>query len=92
MSERWFVYLLRCRDGTFYCGSTSNLDRRLAQHNGLSRGGAKYTKTRRPVELLASVPLACRSEACKLEYAIKSLPKDRKLQYLFELASNHAIS
>ncbi len=46
----WFVYLLRCADGTLYAGITTNLDRRLAEHNA-GKAGAKYTRTRRPVAL-----------------------------------------
>ena len=90
MRGEWFVYLLLCGDGTFYCGSTSNLERRVAQHNGLSRGGAKYTRARRPVELLASVPCDSQSEALKLERSVKALPRNRKLSYLSSFATLHA--
>ena len=47
----WHVYLLRCADDTLYCGVTTDLDRRLAQHNGRLAGGARYTRPRRPVAL-----------------------------------------
>ncbi len=79
----WHVYLLRCRDGSLYCGITSNLERRLAQHNGLVAGGARYTRGRRPVSLVASVPCACKSLALKLEARVKA-KKDgsQKLDYL----------
>ncbi len=81
----WHVYLLRCRDGSLYCGITSNLERRLAQHNGLVAGGARYTRGRRPVSLVASVPCACKSLALKLEARVKAQKDARqKLDYLLE--------
>lgn len=80
----WHVYLLRCRDGSLYCGITSNLERRLAQHNGLVAGGARYTRGRRPVSLVASVPCACKSLALKLEARVKAQAARQKLDYLLE--------
>lgn len=77
----WHVYLLRCRDGSFYCGVTSNLATRLAQHNGLKSGGARYTRFRRPVCLMASIACESKSYAMSLEYAIKQLPRIKKLQF-----------
>ena len=50
---RWCVYLLLCADGTLYCGVTTDVRRRLDEHNGLRAGGAKYTRGRRPVRLAA---------------------------------------
>lgn len=78
----WYVYLLECADGSLYCGVTTNLARRIAQHNGLVPGGAKYTCARRPVRLIASCICADRSEACRLEYRIKRLPRTEKLAAL----------
>lgn len=80
----WHVYLLRCRDGSLYCGVTSNLERRLAQHNGLVPGGARYTRGRRPVSLVASVPCACKSLALKLEARVKTRAARQKLSCLLE--------
>lgn len=80
MSE-WRVYLLRCADGALYCGITNNLQKRLAQHNGLVRGGAKYTRGRRPVSLLASAIVQSKTEALKMEAMVKSLPRRRKLSF-----------
>ena len=79
----WHVYLLRCADDTLYCGVTTDLDRRLAQHNGRLAGGARYTRPRRP---LAEMSRACtsRQEALRLEYHIKRLPRSRKEQALKE--------
>jgi putative endonuclease len=80
----WHVYLLRCADDTLYCGVTTDLDRRLAQHNGRLPGGARYTRPRRPVALLLSRACTSRQEALRLEYHIKRLPRSRKEQALKE--------
>ena len=54
----WYVYLLRCADATLYCGVTTDMERRLREHNAGSRG-AKYTRARRPVELVCCVAQPC---------------------------------
>jgi putative endonuclease len=73
-AQHWLVYLLECADGTLYCGITTNMPRRLAQHNGHQAGGARYTRGRRPVFLRASLTCASRSHALRLEASIKKLP------------------
>ena len=74
----WCVYLLACRDGSFYCGATNDVQKRVAKHN--SGKGAKYTKTRRPVTLLeVSKPLS-KSGALKLERLVKKQRKYNKVQ------------
>ncbi len=78
----WRVYLLACSDGTLYCGMTNDLETRLARHNGLLPGGARYTAGRRPVRLLASVPCADKSAALRLERQVKRQRADRKLACL----------
>ena len=78
----WLVYLLECADGSLYCGITTNMDRRLHQHNGQIPGGARYTRGRRPVRLLASRACGCQSEALRLEKAVKSQTRTHKLQFL----------
>ena len=78
----WFVYLLECADGTLYCGVTTNPQRRLAQHNGLAAGGARYTRGRRPVSLLACRTCPDKKRALRLEVAVKSRPKSQKLSFL----------
>ena len=83
----WQVYLLECADGSLYCGVTTDIERRLEQHNGLRPGGAKYTRARRPVRLVASRPCPDRSTACRLENLIQNLPRRRKLAFLTELPS-----
>ena len=78
--NNWVVYLLRCSDNSLYCGITNDLSSRLKDHN--SGKGAKYTCSRRPVELVANSPQMAKSEALKLEYNIKRLPADKKLSVL----------
>ena len=78
----WFVYLLECADGTLYCGITTNMERRLGQHNGQVPGGARYTRGRRPVRLLASRACNGKSTALRLEKAVKSRTRAHKLQFL----------
>lgn len=81
----WHVYLLRCRDGSLYCGITNNLERRLAQHNGLAPGGARYTRSRRPATLVASVPCQSKGFALSLEARVKAQRKPQnKLPCLLE--------
>jgi putative endonuclease len=74
----WHVYILLCADGTLYTGCTTDVDRRLREHNGSTRG-ARYTRSRRPVSLLRSWPYPDRSAAQREEARIKRLPRDQKL-------------
>jgi len=83
--QAWSVYLLRCADNTLYCGITTNLSKRLRQHNGELVGGAKYTKVRQPCELVYSEKAENRSQASKRECAIKKLSKQAK-EELIKLA------
>ncbi|MCX6739274.1 MAG: GIY-YIG nuclease family protein [Candidatus Parcubacteria bacterium] len=71
------LYLLKCADDTFYCGITTDLDRRIGEHNG-STLGAKYTKGRRPVVLVYAKEYENRSEASKEEARIKKLKREEK--------------
>jgi len=73
----WYVYIVCCIDGTLYTGITTDLDGRMASHNS-GKGGARYTKARRPVELVYSEPAGSRSEASKREYRIKKMPLTAK--------------
>lgn len=78
--ENWLVYLLRCVDGSLYCGITNDLEKRLEAHN-LGKG-ARYTRSRRPVELAGISLKMTRSDALKLEYRVKKVSADRKLSEL----------
>lgn len=77
----WCVYILRCKDGTLYTGSTDDLEKRLHAHNHL-KSGAKYTRARRPVDLVYKEECADLSGARKREAAIKRLSRAEK-QRLF---------
>lgn len=81
----WFVYIVECSDGTLYCGITCDMDRRINEHNGLQPGGAKYTRSRRPVRLVSSAIFENRSEASRAEYKIKKTRKDKKILILKSL-------
>ncbi len=71
----WVVYLIRCSDESLYCGITNNLKNRLEAHN--SGKGAKYTRSRRPVELVAASPEMTKSDALK-QYRVKQVPASKK--------------
>jgi putative endonuclease len=72
-----YAYLLRCADGTLYCGWTTDLDARLKAHN--SGKGAKYTRSRLPVELAYYEEYEDRREALSREWHLKRLPRAEKL-------------
>ena len=76
MSERWFVYLLRCGDGSLYTGIARDVAARISQH--VAGKGARYTRGRGPFELCAKRRCKTKGEALKLEHAIKQLPRSRK--------------
>jgi putative endonuclease len=83
VSDAW-VYILRCRDGSFYTGWTSNVEKRLAKH--AAGDGSRYTASRLPVELMVAIPMADRSAALREERRIKRLARTQKL----ELVERHA--
>ncbi len=74
----WFVYVVRCRDGTLYTGIAKDLARRVREHNEDDRRGAKYTRTRRPVELVYWEACASRAHAARREYEFRRAPKRDK--------------
>ena len=82
MNKRWVVYMARCGDGTLYTGITVDLKRRIALHN--AGKGAKYTRSRRPVEPAYASELMTRSNALKEENRIKSLTRTKKLMIIKE--------
>lgn len=73
----YFTYILRCADDTLYTGITTDIERRVFEHNNTDKW-AKYTKIRRPVELIYIEKYASRSEACQREYEIKQMKKGEK--------------
>ena len=77
-AETAFVYLLRCADGTLYCGWTVDVERRLEQHR--TGRASRYTRARLPVEVVWSKAMASRSEAMREEALIKRLSRAEKLR------------
>lgn len=77
MDTAWHIYILRCADDTLYTGVTTDLVRRVSEHNE-SLKGAKYTRVRRPVSLVYSEVFEDRSTACVREAAIKKLSREEK--------------
>lgn len=78
----WFVYMLRCGDGSLYTGCTDDVARRLAVHQ--SGKGAKYTRSRPPVTLAYQEELPDKSSALRREAAIKRLTRRQKLALIEE--------
>jgi predicted GIY-YIG superfamily endonuclease len=76
LDDTWFVYLLRCADGSLYTGITTNVDRRCEEHNAGT--ASHYTRSRRPVALVYQERQDSRSLALKREAAIKALPRVEK--------------
>ena len=76
-SSCWYLYVLRCNDNTLYTGVTTDIKRRLHEHNATNRG-AKYTRARRPVELTLWIGYDSRSKAQKAEYRFKQLTRAEK--------------
>lgn len=71
-----YTYILKCKDGTYYTGWTNNLEKRLKDHN--DGKGAKYTKARRPVELVYHEMFESKEDAMKREYVIKQMTRAEK--------------
>ena len=78
----WTVYILRCADDSLYTGITTNLERRLDEHNNDDLKGAKYTRTRRPVSLAYQEACKDRSNATKRELQLKRLSRAKKISLL----------
>jgi putative endonuclease len=82
--NRWFLYLLECRNGHYYAGITNDLEARFAMH--LSGKGARYTRANPPIRLLGSRSFPDRASATRAECHIKQLPRTRKIAFLDESA------
>ena len=80
MESVWYLYMLRCKDGTLYTGITTDIQKRLDAHR--SGKGAKYTRGRGPLELVYSEVCGNHSEALKRELEIKALSREKKEQLL----------
>jgi len=80
MKNDWVVYLLKCNDGSIYCGITNDLTKRIKRHN--AGKGSKYTRSRLPVIVLLSVRAVTKGEALKLEYQVKKQKASAKVDFL----------
>lgn len=75
------MYMVQCRDQTLYTGYTTNLSRRIHEHN-TSPKGAKYTRVRRPVRLVYAKAFLTRQAACQYEYQLKTLTRKQKQEII----------
>ncbi len=87
---QFFVYILECSDKTFYIGKTVDIKKRLRQHNGEIKGGAKYTSGRRPVKLKYIEEHKTVTDALQREAKLKKLSRHEKIQ-LIRASSIHLI-
>ena len=76
----WYLYILRCKDGSLYTGITTDVDKRLEAHR--AGKGAKYTRGRGPLELVYKEECGDHSDALKRELEIKRLPREEKLKLI----------
>lgn len=82
MESIWYLYMLRCGDGTLYTGITTDVEKRLETHR--AGKGAKYTRGRRPLALVYREVCGSHSEALKREFAVKRLSREQKEQLIQE--------
>jgi putative endonuclease len=87
MPSLWTVYYLRCADNSLYAGITTDIERRLFEHNNCNKTGAKYTRVRRPVTLVYCEHLTDRSTASQREYQLKQLSKNKKEQLVAQYSA-----
>jgi putative endonuclease len=80
-----YTYIIKCKDGSLYTGVASDVKKRMKEHLGLEKGGAKYTKSRPPVYVCAVWESENRSMASRLEYYIKRLTRYEKLELINSL-------
>lgn len=80
MENKWYLYILRCGDGSLYTGITNDVDRRLEMHR--SGKGAKYTRGRGPLELTYQESCESYSHALKREHQVKRLTRQEKLELI----------
>lgn len=78
--EKWFLYILKCGDNSLYTGIAKDPDHRFKMH--AEGKGARYTRTRLPLEMVYREPCRSRTEALVRECAVKTLPKSKKLELI----------
>jgi len=77
--NHFYVYILECANSSFYTGITNNIQNRINQHNGLEKGGAKYTRANGPVKLIYKEKHPTKSDAMKREWEIKQMSRSDKI-------------
>lgn len=85
MSE-YFVYMLRCSDGSLYTGWTTDIEQRVMQHN--AGKGSKYTRSRLPVACVYSEEFGTKEDAMRREYEIKQLSRTKKSELIMEMGGD----
>jgi putative endonuclease len=88
----WYVYILRCGDQSLYTGITTDPQRRLRQHRGELKGGARYTRARLPLQMVYLEPQPTRSSASKRESEIKALRVSQKEALILSVTNLEEIS
>ena len=86
--KNWLIYILKCGDGSLYCGITNNLEKRLKHHKGEIKGGAKYTRSHWPCKLVYKEKSRSRSDALQREVIIKKMSKVEKQTLINSLKEN----
>ncbi len=82
----WNLYLIECLDGSYYTGVTTDVERRFTQH--LNGDGARYTRSHKPLRLLASRAVGTRSAVLTAELAVKCLPKEEEVSAVAMVGGN----
>jgi len=85
LTEKWFLYILRCQDNSFYTGVTKDLERRFKMHE--SGKASRYTRSRRPVEMIYQEAVGTRAEALVRECAVKALTRKQKQKLVLSTPS-----
>lgn len=80
MENTWYLYILRCKDGSLYTGITTDVERRLEAHQ--KGKGAKYTRGRGPLELVYRETCGSHSDALRREREVKALPREQKMELI----------
>jgi putative endonuclease len=91
-SNYCYVYMVCCSNGSFYTGITKNLRKRILQHNGLAWGGARYTRSHRPVVLVHVEKYNSRKEAARREFEIKEMTHDQKQELVSRTTKDQILS
>jgi len=80
--ETWYLYLIRCKDNSLYTGITTDVRRRVKEHQGNDRKGSKYLRGKGPLKLVLKKKIGNKSLTSKVEAKVKNLPKDKKEMFV----------